>query len=99
MTAAQAIALRGALHGRLEGRNTLRATTMIAAASAILGVVAYAVWLALDDVLGRSLVAQIISVGGAAAAGAAIFAYAVLWLDLPEARQVRSLVTERFGHA
>jgi putative peptidoglycan lipid II flippase len=99
MTVVQAIALRRALHGRLEGRATVMATGAIGAASAVLGVVAYAAWLALDELLGRSLPAQIVSVGAAAAAGAAIFAYAVLWLDLPEARQMRALITERFGHA
>ena len=91
----QARALRGELHGRLEGRATARAVAIIAAASALLGLIAYAVWLTLDELLGRSVLAQAISVGAAAAAGGAIFAYAVLWLDLPEARQVRAIIVER----
>src|SRR5215212_4956337 len=74
MTAMQALALRGELHGRLEGRATAKAAAVIAAASALLGVVSYAVWLTLDELLGRSVVAQVISVGAAAAAGGAIFA-------------------------
>src|SRR3954447_694065 len=97
MSATLALSLRGELHGRLEGRATARAVAAIAAASALLGVVSYAVWLTLDELLGRSVIAQVISVGGAGAAGTAAFAYSVLWMQLPEARQIRGLIRERLG--
>jgi putative peptidoglycan lipid II flippase len=97
MTASQAIALRRTLHGRLDGRATASAVAAIASASALLGVIGYAVWAIFDGVLGRSLVAQILSVGAAGAAGTAAFAYSVLWMQLPEARQISGLLRERLG--
>jgi hypothetical protein len=66
-------------------------------ASALLGVVAYAVWAVVDGVLGRSLIAQILSVGLAGVAGAAAYGWAVLWMQMPEARQVRDLLARRIG--
>jgi putative peptidoglycan lipid II flippase len=97
MTASQAIALRRTLHGRLDGRATAAAVAAIGAASALLGITAYSVWAIIDAILGRSLVAQIISVGAAGAAGVAVFAYSVLWMQLPEARQISALVRGRLG--
>jgi putative peptidoglycan lipid II flippase len=97
MTITQTIALRRTLHGRLEGRRTLAAVAAIAAASLLLGVISYAVWAILDTIFGRGLIGEIISVGGAGAAGTAAFAYSVLWMDLPEARQIRGLIRERLG--
>src|SRR5919107_1141728 len=61
MTLAQLHFLRRELHGRLEGRETLLAVTRMCAASALLGVIAYGAWYALDAALGRGLVAQVIS--------------------------------------
>jgi hypothetical protein len=46
----------------------------------------------LDDALGRSLVAQIASVGGAILTGFAVYAAAVWALRVPEARQIRALL-------
>src|SRR3954453_7525909 len=69
MSVTQTIALRRTLHGRLEGRQTAAALAGVGSASALLGVVSYAVWLTLDELLGRSVIGEIISVGGAAAAG------------------------------
>src|SRR3954465_9602986 len=83
MTATQAFYLRRTLHGRLEGRATAVACVAIASASALLGITAYSVWAIIDALLGRSLVAQIIAVGLAGAAGTAVFAYSVLWMHLP----------------
>jgi putative peptidoglycan lipid II flippase len=95
MTATQAFYLRRTLHGRLEGRATAVACVAIASASALLGITAYSVWAIIDALLGRSLVAQIIAVGLAGAAGTAVFAYSVLWMHLPEARQISALIRER----
>jgi putative peptidoglycan lipid II flippase len=64
-------------------------------ASAILGVVAYATWYVLDQALGRSLVAQLISVGGAITLGSVVYAGVVLALKVPEARQIVDLFSRR----
>ena len=50
---------------------TLRAVALMTAAAALLAAVAYGVWYGLDDVLGRSLPAQLVSVGAALALGGA----------------------------
>jgi putative peptidoglycan lipid II flippase len=95
MAVAQYVYLRRELGGRLELRETLHAIGMMVVAAAWFGISAYVVWTALDWGLGRSLVAQMISVGGGLAAGTAAFAYIVLTLRLPEAEQLRALVLRR----
>jgi putative peptidoglycan lipid II flippase len=97
MAATQAIYLRRALGGRLEGRRTALAVVAITAASALLGAVAYIVWAVLDAVFGRGLIGQIISVGGAATAGAAAYGAAVLWMQLEDAHEIRALVVARLA--
>ena len=97
MTVLQAIYLRRELHGRLEGRQTAIATLAIVVASAALGLVAYGTWAGLDALLGRALVAQIVTVGAAAATGLAAYGAAVLWMGLPEARQVERIVRARLS--
>jgi putative peptidoglycan lipid II flippase len=97
MTAAQAYALRRQLHGRLEGRRTAAAVAAIGVASLLLGLVSYVVWLGSDELLGRSLVAQVISVGLALATGIVAYSAAIAWMHLPEADQVRSMLRARFG--
>ena len=97
MTITQAFALRRALHGRLDGRATAAASVAIAVASALLGLVAYVAWAALDALFGRGLIGQIISVSGAIAAGVAAYLAAVSWMEVPEANQVRALVASRLG--
>ncbi len=64
-------------------------------ASAALGGVAYGTWYVLDDALGTSLLAQIVSVGGALALGSAAYAALVLAMRIPEARQILELFTRR----
>jgi putative peptidoglycan lipid II flippase len=63
--------------------------------SALLAAVSYGVWYGLDDLLGRSLIAQIVSVGAALIAGGAVYAAVVLGLRLPEATQVIALLRRR----
>jgi putative peptidoglycan lipid II flippase len=92
MTAGQAYFLRPRLHG-LELRATLRAAAHMIGAAALLGGVAYAAWWGLDQLLGRSLPAQLVSVGTALALGTA--AYAGLVRNIPEARQILSLLRRR----
>jgi putative peptidoglycan lipid II flippase len=94
MTVLQAAVLRRRLGG-LDLTATLGAVVRILIASALLGGVAYGVWYELDDLLGKSLVAQIVSVGVALAAGAAVYTGAVLAMRVPEARQIVDLLTRR----
>jgi putative peptidoglycan lipid II flippase len=49
----------------------------------------------LDELLGRSLPAQIASVGGALTLGSAAYAALVLAMGIPEARQILALLTSR----
>src|SRR5215213_6226912 len=85
--------------GGLELTRTLRAMLLIAAASALLGVVAYGVWYGLDSLLGRSLLAQVISVGVALALGGFVYAAVLLRSGLPEARQILDLFARRLGRS
>ena len=68
---------------------------MVAAAAA-LGGAAYGVWWALDQVVGRSLPGQIVSVGGGLAVGGGIYVALVLALRIDEAHQIIGLVARRF---
>jgi putative peptidoglycan lipid II flippase len=99
MTALQVHRLRIGFNGRLEGRQTTMITVRILVASALLGGVAWVVWYALDALLGRSLPAQIVSVGGAGAAGLLVYTRAVLAMRVPEAHQVSRLVRAQLGRA
>ena len=95
MMLAQAWRLRGQLGGSVEGRRTAIAFAAVCVAALLLAVVAWTTWTLVDDVLGRSLIAQIVAMGLAGAAGAVTYAAAVLWLRLPEAHQVRDLLLRR----
>jgi putative peptidoglycan lipid II flippase len=99
MTGLQAVYLRRELGGRLEGHQTMMITARIAVASIVLAAGSWVVWSALDAVLGRSVPAQVITVGGAAAAGLWLYVRAVLRMRVPEARQVQRLVAVRLGRA
>jgi len=81
--------------GGLELTRTFRAVVPIVAASALLGVVAYGIWYGLDSLLGRSLPAQLVSVGLALAGGGLAYAAVVLRSGLPEARQIVDLFARR----
>jgi putative peptidoglycan lipid II flippase len=94
MTLAQAFYLRRELGGFELGR-TLRAVAGMLVAAALLGVVAYYVWELLDDLLGRGLPAQLVSVGTALALGSAVYAAVVLALRIPEAGQIIRLIRGR----
>jgi putative peptidoglycan lipid II flippase len=97
MTLAQMHFLRRELHGRLDVRRTAVVTAQIMAAAALLAGVAYVVWYGLDRVLGEGLPAQVLSVGVALTVGAVVYAFAVLALRIPEARQIQRLVAGRLG--
>jgi putative peptidoglycan lipid II flippase len=88
---AQAFILRGQLGGIELGRfldNAVRVTI----AAAVLAGVSYLVWYALDQALGRDLIAQIVSLGVALLAGFATYFAAVLALRVPEANQILRLL-------
>ena len=76
---AEAIMLRRALGGFQTAR-TLTAIAQMLIGAVVLGVVTYGVWWGIDDALGRSLLAQILSVGSALVAGSAAYAAIVLGL-------------------
>jgi putative peptidoglycan lipid II flippase len=97
MTAGQAYYLRLELGGRLEGYETTRAIARITLACVLLAAVSYLLWLALDALLGRSLPAQIVSVGGGLTAGIVIYCRAVLRMRVEEAEQIRELVRARIA--
>jgi putative peptidoglycan lipid II flippase len=99
MVALQFYRLRVGLNGRLEGAQTTMITVRILLASALLAGVSWVVWRLLDDALGASLPAQILSVGAAAAAGVLVYVRAVLVMRIPEAHQVSSLIRARLGRA
>lgn len=99
MAAAQFAMLRRELRGRLELGQTAHAVFMMLVAAAWFGIVSWLVWKGLDWALGRSLPAQIISVGGGLAAGSAAYIHVVLDLRIPEAEQLRRLILARLAPA
>jgi putative peptidoglycan lipid II flippase len=88
---AQAVILRRQLHG-LELTRLFETSLRVVAAAALLAGVSYLVWYGLDEALGRSLIAQIISLGVALAAGFVTYFGAVLALRVPEADQIIRLL-------
>ena len=70
-------------------------TLRILVATAIMTVVAYPIWKGLDDLLGVSLAAQIVSLGTALVVAAALYAWLVLLMRIPEARQIEALIRGR----
>ncbi len=84
-------------NGRLEGGQTLMITARVLAASAITGAIARVVWVVLHKLLGESLVAEIFSVGPAIAAAGAFYAWAVMAMRIPEARQIQRMFRSRIG--
>jgi putative peptidoglycan lipid II flippase len=95
MTWLQARRLRIGFNGRLEGPQTLMITLRILVATAITTAVGYFIWKGLDSLLGLSFIAQILSVGIALLAAAALYARLVLLMRIPEARQIEALIRRR----
>jgi putative peptidoglycan lipid II flippase len=77
--------------GRLELGQMWRALLRICAASAVLGVVAYGVWWALDDALGRGIVGQLVSVAGGVTVGGLAYLGACRLLGVREIDTLLSL--------
>jgi putative peptidoglycan lipid II flippase len=83
MTALQLHRLRAGLNGRLEGAQTVMITVRIILAAALLAGVSWIVWKLLDELLGGSLPAEVVSVGGAGAVGLLVYVRAVLIMRIP----------------
>jgi putative peptidoglycan lipid II flippase len=99
MAALQLQRLRTGFNGRLEGAQTTMITARIAVASVLLAGASWVVWYLLDSLIGRSLPAQIVSVGAAGVAGVLLYTRAVLAMHVPEAHQVSRLIRVRLGRA
>jgi putative peptidoglycan lipid II flippase len=99
MTVLQLQRLRAGFNGRLDGAQTTMITARIAVASALLAGASWAVWYLLDRLLGRSLAAQIVSVGAAGLVGLWLYTRAVLAMHVPEAQQVTNLIRGRLRRA
>jgi putative peptidoglycan lipid II flippase len=97
MCVAQGWILRRELNG-IEGGRLVAGLLRMVASAALLAGVSYLAWTGLDELLGRSLVAQAVSVLGGIAAGGAVYAAAVWALRVPEARQIPRLLVSR-GHS
>ena len=97
MAGAQMYVLRGELSGRLNLRQTGEMVLGMLIAAVWFGIAAYVSWAALDWVFGRSLIGQVLSVGGGLAIGLAAYAGVTLSMRLPEAEQLRGMVTRRFA--
>jgi len=96
-TAALLVLLRSRLD-RLEFAGVMSTTTRVVVASVLLGGVAFGVWYGLDRALGRSFGGQLLSVGVALAAGAAIYLAACKVLRVKELNTLLALRT-RFQRA
>jgi putative peptidoglycan lipid II flippase len=81
--------------GRIEFTQTARAFILITVAAAVLAGVAYGVWWLLDDAFGRSIGAQIASVGSALAAGIGAYAISCRLLGVRELEALLSLRSRR----
>jgi putative peptidoglycan lipid II flippase len=96
MTVAQGWILRGELGG-IEGAKLVGTLIRMLLAAGALAAVAYGAWYGLDGLLGRSLIAQVVTVGVGVAAGVVAYAAAVWALRVPEAHQVARLIRARRG--
>jgi len=99
LAGAQYVYLKRELDNQLELHDTMEAVMGMVIAAVWFGIVAWVTWFGLDWLVGRSLIGQVISVGGALTAGTAVYAYVVLAMRLPEAEQLRRLIAGRLGRA
>ncbi len=95
MTALQLYRLRIGFGGHLEGGQTLMITMRILVATIIMAAVARGVWAGLNHLLGRSIAAQLVSMGVALALAGVLYAKLALTMRIPEARQIQQLLVSR----
>jgi putative peptidoglycan lipid II flippase len=91
------VALRRRI-GRIDLASTVRSFALVTVASAALAVVAYGVWRLLDEALGRSFPAQLLSLGTALVVGGVVYGAACRALQVREMAAVLSL-RDRFRRA
>jgi putative peptidoglycan lipid II flippase len=84
--------------GRLELTSTVRSFVLVSIASAALAAVSYGVWRVLDDAVGRSFAAQLLSLGAALALGGIVYVVACKALRVREIEALLSL-RSRFRRA
>jgi putative peptidoglycan lipid II flippase len=84
------VALRRRI-GRIDLTESVRSFLRVTAASALLAAVAYFVWRALDEALGRSFGGQLVSLGTALVLGGAVYLAACRALRVPEMAALLSL--------
>ena len=84
------VALRRRI-GRIDLTATIRSFALVTVASAALAVVAYGVWRGLDEALGRSFGAQVVSLGTALVLGGAAYLVACRALGVREMATLLSL--------
>ncbi len=89
-TAALLLMLRRRV-GRIELGDTARAVARIAVASVVLAAVSFGVWWGLDDLLGRSVGGQLVSLLGALALGGTVYVAAARALGIREVEALLSL--------
>jgi putative peptidoglycan lipid II flippase len=77
--------------GRFEVGETSRSVVRITLASAVLAAVAFGTWWALDEVLGRAFLAQLLSVFGAIGVGGAAYLFSARLLGIRELNALLSL--------
>lgn len=97
MTIGLTLRLRPLLGGGLEGRRNLDAGWRILLASGVMAEAAFLVHHALDALLGRGLLAQVIAVGAAMVVAIAAYVPLLLMLDVEDAKDIRAVLPRRFG--
>jgi putative peptidoglycan lipid II flippase len=91
---AQAVVLRREFDG-LELRRLADTGTRIAVASAALAAVSFGVWDLLDNLLGRGLAGQIVSLGTALGLGGFVYLLAARLMNIAELEQITRLLRRR----
>jgi putative peptidoglycan lipid II flippase len=81
--------------GLLHGREVARATVLTGVATIYCVMAAVGIWYPLDQLLGRSTLAQIVSLGAGLATGAAVYLAAARFLRLEEVDVIASIVRRR----
>lgn len=97
MAAAQFWFLRRLLGGKLEMTDMTRPIAKMIVGAAGFAAAAYGVWFGLHEWLGEATIAQIIEVGFALAAGAAVYAAIVLALKVGEAQTILRMIRARLS--
>ena len=83
--------------GGVDLARIIDAVVRVTVASAVLGGVAFGIWYVLDEALGRSTAAQIVSLGGALAVGAIVYLATCRVLRVRETDVLRQAISRRGG--